>query len=196
MLKKALLLLTLTLPLAAFHVAELNINNKDFEGSLLFDLGQFNETLTPDSTYFGFSYIKGSEDHSDLKETEGLVGASFLLTRPFGPHENLSLGMGVRYLYTKIHEESFAAIPIGMHLSYNIPTGTSIPMYVGGHFYYSPEVLSFSKAKNYIEYRAFGGMELIERGHVIVGYRHIETNFERVDIEYNRSWFLGFRFQF
>ncbi len=196
MLKKALGLFVLgTMPLWAFHVAEININDKDFEGSLKFDAGQFNETLIPDSLFFGFSYIKGSEKHSDdLSETEGLVGASFLMQQPLSAHPALTIGMGVKYHYTKVHDTSFSAIPIGLELMYALPV--SLPLSLGGTFYYSPEVLSFDKAKNYIEYRGYVDAEVIERGHLIAGYRNIDINFEAADVDYNHAWYFGFRFQF
>jgi len=182
--------------LLAFHVAELNINDKDFEASLRFDMGQFNEAVMPDSTFFGFRYIQGSEEHSDMHKTEGLVDASFLLQRPFGPNNALSIGMGVKYVYTRISDEDFSAIPLGLQARYLLPLHVGVPVYAAGEFYYSPEVLSFSDAKNYIEYRALMGVEMIERGHIIAGYRNIDTNFDIADVNYNSSWFLGFRFQF
>lgn len=196
MLKQAALSLCAAAPLLAFHVAEININEKDFEGALKFDMGQFNETLMPDTMFFGFSYIKGSEDHSDVDDTEGLVGASFLMQRPLGAHDALTLGMGLKYHYTKIGDVGFSAIPIGMELKYALPVDIAMPLYVGGTFYYSPEVLSFDEAKNYIEYRAYADAEVIERGHLVVGYRNIDTNFDAADVDYNHSWYFGFRFQF
>lgn len=182
--------------LFGFHTAELNINDKDFEGKLRFDVGQFNETVMPDSIFFGFGYIKGSEEHSDFKETDGLVEAAFLMQRPFGNSENLLIGMGIKYEYSRIGDENFSALPIGLEARYLLPVDIGVPMYVGGMFYYSPEVLTFNDAKNYIEYRANFDIELIERGHVLVGYRNIDLNFEHVDMNYNRSWYLGFKFQF
>ena len=77
MLKKLLLIITITSTLFGFHTAELNINDKDFEGKLRFDIGQFNQTVMPDSLFFGIGYIKGSEDNSDFRDTDGLVEAAF-----------------------------------------------------------------------------------------------------------------------
>jgi hypothetical protein len=188
--------LLFSLPLWAFHSAEVNINEKDFEGALMFDIGQFNESLRPDTTFVGASYIKGSESHSDFSKTEGMIGADFLLQQAIGAYPALTVGMGVKYRYVKVEDTSFSAIPIGLELKYAIPVGIRIPIHVGGMFYYSPEVLSFDKAKNYIEYRLYGDVELIERGHIVVGYRNIDTNFKYIDRTYNDSWFFGFRFQF
>ncbi len=195
MLKRMALPLLAATTLMAFHTAELNINDKDFETTLLIDMGQFNHTLMPDSTFFGFRYLKGSEDHSDLHKTEALVDASFLLQRPLG-NSGLTMGMGVKYVYMQISDDEFSALPLGLHLRYALPVGVGVPVYVGAQFYYSPEVLTFNEGKNFIEYRAFLDLEIIERGHIIGGYRSVETNFDVDDITYNHSWFAGFRFDF
>ena len=196
MLKKLLLIITITSTLFGFHTAELNINDKDFEGKLRFDIGQFNQTVMPDSLFFGIGYIKGSEDNSDFRDTDGLVEAAFLMQRPFGTNENLLVGMGIKYEYSRVANEDFSALPLGLELRYLLPFDTGVPMYVSGLFYYSPEVLTFNDAKNYIEYRANFDIEIIERGHLLVGYRNIDLNFDAVDMNYNRSWYLGFKFQF
>jgi hypothetical protein len=196
MLKKLLFIIALSTALFGFHTAELNINDKDFEGKLRFDVGQFNETVMPDSIFFGIGYIKGSEEHSDFPSTEGLVEAAFLMQRPFGNSENLLIGMGIKYEYSRIKESDFSALPIGLEARYRLPVSVGVPMYIGGLFYYSPEVLTFNDAKNYIEYRANFDVELIERGHVILGYRNIDLNSDVKDMNYNRSWYLGFKFQF
>ncbi|MBN2894457.1 MAG: hypothetical protein JXK05_01010 [Campylobacterales bacterium] len=196
MLKIMALPLLAATTLMAFHTAELNINDKDFEGSILFDMGQFNHTLMPDTTFFGLRYLKGSEDHSDLHKTEALVDASFLLQRPVGSSSGVVVGMGVKYVYLQIADEEFSALPLGLHLRYALPLGIGVPVYTGAQFYYSPQVLTFNEGKNFIEYRAFVDVEMIERGHIVAGYRNVDTNFDADDVNYNRSWFAGFRFEF
>jgi hypothetical protein len=196
MLKKLLLIALSVSSLFAFHTIELNINDKDFEGKLHFDMGQFNESVMPDTTFFGIGYMKGSEQNSDFHDADGLVEASFLMQRPFGSSENLLVGMGIKYEYSRINDNDFSAIPLGLEVRYLLPFNVGVPMYVGGIFYYSPEVLTFNDAKNYIEYRAGFDVEIIERGHLVLGYRNIDLNFDAKDMNYNSSWYLGFRFQF
>jgi len=196
MLKKILLVLFSVNSLFAFHMMELNINDKDFEGKLRFDMGQFNESVMPDTTFFGIGYIKGSEDHSDFHDTDGLVEANFLMQRAVGNSENFIIGLGIKYEYSRIDDDDFSAIPLGLEAKYRLPFDTGIPIYIGGIFYYSPEVLTFNDAKNFMEYRVGADVEIIERGHLIVGYRNIDLNFDEADMNYNHSWYLGFRFQF
>ena len=159
-------------------------------------MGQFNQTVMPDSLFFGIGYIKASEENSDFDTTDGLVEAAFLMQRPFGGSENLLVGMGIKYEYSRIANEDFSALPLGLELRYLLPFDTGVPMYIAGLFYYSPEVLTFNDAKNFIEYRANFDIEIIERGHVLLGYRNIDLNFDTADMNYNRSWYLGFKFQF
>ena len=182
--------------LFAFHFADININNKDFEAKLGFDMGQFNETLAPDSIFFGIGYCNGDASHSDLDDVDELVEAFFLMQQPFGASDAFMLGMGIKYEFSKVGDADFSALALGFEGIYLLPFELSIPMYLGAKFYYSPEVLSFGDAKNYIEYRFYYDVEIISRGHINIGYRAIDLNFDRADIEYNHAWYLGFRFQF
>ena len=182
--------------LFAFHSAEVNINNKDFELKLDFDVGQFNESVMPDSLFFGIGYMNVDASHSDFADPEELVNASFLMQRPIGSSSSFLLGMGVRYIFSKQGESDFSALALGLQGRYLLPLHLSIPIYMAADFYYSPEVLSFMDAKNYVAYRVFGDVEIIERGHIVCGYRNIDLNYDRVDMNYNASWYLGFRFQF
>ncbi len=182
--------------LFAFHMLELNINDKDFEGKLQFDIGQFNQSVMPDTTFFGIGYTKGSEQNSDFTNADGLVEANFLMQRPLGSSENFLIGMGIKYEYSRINEKDFSAIPLGLEARYLLPFNIGMPIYLGGIFYYSPQVLTFNDAKNYIEYRGYLNLEIIERGHIVMGYRNIDLNFDVSDMNYNRSWYLGFQFQF
>ncbi len=182
--------------LFAFHMIELNINDKDFEGKLQFDIGQFNQSVMPDTTFFGIGYMKGSEQNSDFTNADGLVEANFLMQRALGSSENFLIGMGIKYEYSRINEKDFSAIPLGLEARYLLPLHIGMPIYLGGIFYYSPQVLTFNDAKNYIEYRGCLNLEIIEHGHIVMGYRNIDLNFDVSDMNYNRSWYLGFQFQF
>ena len=53
MLKKITLLLVTSLSLFAMHSAELNINQKDLEAGLKFDIGQFNDNVEPETMFVG-----------------------------------------------------------------------------------------------------------------------------------------------
>ncbi len=201
MLKKLSLVLASVVSAFAMHSAEININEKDLEISTKFDLGQFNETVEPDTTFVGFKYLNGSDDYSedengDPVDVSGYVELNFLMKREV-QNSGITLGIGVKANYTKV-DEVFITLPLGLELGYNIPV--SIPMTVGASVYYAPESLAITNADNYLEYRLEGSVELIERAAMVVGYRHLEMTFNvdgnTYDIIYNDAAYFGFRFDF
>ncbi len=194
MLKKIGLMALSVSSLMAMHVAEVNINENDIEANVHFDLGQFNDTVDPDTTFIGLRYIHASEEHSSVKKIGDMAEAHFLMKHAVG--SGLSFGMGIKALRTRLNSNDFSAIPLGFEAGYKIPGNTVLPMELGGMFYYSPEVLSMEDAQNYIEARAYFDVELIPRGKVTLGYRHIDTNYNQGDVDYNHAAYFGFKFAF
>ena len=203
MLKLLVLLMTLNVSLFALHSFELNINEKDLEAELQFDMGQFNETLDPDTTFMGINYLAMTKENSSLNtDPRGLVRANFLVQRALRGFEDLILGMGAKAVYTSLKsgdiEHSFFAVPFGIQAKYHIPFNIPVDFFIAGEIYYSPEVLSFGEAKNYVESKGYLEIQLIETGSILGGYRNIETNYELIggDVRINESWFAGFKFLF
>ncbi len=201
MLKKLSLVLASVVSAFAMHSAEININEKDLEISTKFDLGQFNETVEPDTTFVGVKYLNGSDDYSenengDPVDVSGYVELNFLMKREV-QNSGITFGIGVKANYTKV-DEVFISLPLGLEIGYNVPV--SIPMTVGASVYYAPESLAITNADNYLEYRLEGSVELIERAAMVVGYRHLEMTFNvdgnTYDITYNDAAYFGFRFDF
>jgi len=203
MLKTFLLLFTLKFSLFAMHSFELNINEKDLEGEVQLDMGQFNHTIDPDTTFIGLSYLASTAEHSSLNsDPRGLVRANFLIQGAVNGFEDLILGMGAKLAYSSVKlgdkNHTFFALPFGLHAKYRLPFDLPLGFFVGVEGYYSPQVLSFGDAKNYIESNAFLEIQLIDRGSLIGGYRNIETNYDlsNGDVRVNESLFAGFKFFF
>ena len=197
MLKQLALLSTSAITAMAMHTAEININEKDIEANLLFDMGQFNQTVDPDSVFLGLGYIAGNKEHSDPKGIKnGVFSGQFKVQQEIA--QGLYLGVGLKLIAAKEFDKGFYALPVGAEARYEFPLDIATPLYIGGQFYYSPEVLSFENAKNYIEYRVMGGIKLMDRASLEVGFRNIDLNFEtpRADLTYNESVYFGLKFSF
>lgn len=200
MLKKVVMIVLSSLPLAAWHHLDLTINNHDLDVKGDVDVGQFNERLDAEMILVGGRYLYASRFHndSDLQDDHALVDGHFVVQQRLRELPELTLGMGLKTVFTSISDEEFYAVPLGAHVSYEFLPGITLPIYLNGCFYYSPEVLSFSKAKNYLEYMINVDVMIIDRAGFTAGFRHIDTNYDLPDADliFNESWFVGVKFRF
>lgn len=181
----------------AMHTAELNINDKDLEFAAKIDMGQFNDTVEPDSVFLGAKILHADEEHSDLSSSSDIhdfYEFNFLMQRNVEATD-LVIGLGVKVNGTK----NFSSIPLGVEAAYKLPVSDKMPLYLRGCVYYAPEALSMQDAKNFLEYRVGVDLEVIKNGSVVAGYRLLDTNFEKNkggDVNYNKSFYVGFKFAF
>lgn len=194
------MLKTLTLLAASFASAfalnsvEININDKDLELGASIDMSQMNDTVEPDTVFLGLKYLHADYSNGDISSSENMddyFEVSFLIKRDF--NSNLEIGLGMKLNATK----NFVSIPLGGEARYLLDT--QLPMYIGGSFYYAPSVLSMSDAESFLEYRVHFDIEVIENALITMGYRSIDTNYEKPvarDINYNHSFYVGFKFEF
>ena len=194
MLKKLSLVALSAISAFAMHNAEININDKDLELGVGFDLGQFNDTVEPNTTFLGIRYLNASDENANANISD-YAEASFLMKRRV-QNSGVIFGIGLKTNYTKVRDEIFMTIPLGLEAGYTLPI--SLPVIIGAKVYYAPQSLSFSEAESFLEYRADFSVEVIEKGSVILGYRNIDTNIENSyrDINYNESFYFGFKFNF
>jgi len=204
MLKKLGLISAITASAFAMHGVDININDKDLEFGAALDMGQFINTVEPNTVFLGARYLKGSEYHSDFtNNNNAYYEASFLMQKPISGSD-VTIGLGVKLNHTKNTEGTnnldFTSIPLGVELGYKLPVTTAVPLYLGGKLYYAPGVLSMNDAKSFLEYRINFDIEVIPNGRVTLGYRNIDTNYDVSGVthntNYNRSAYAGFKFQF
>lgn len=197
MFKKLGILALCTASAFAMHNIELNINDKDLEFGAKIDMGQFNDTVEPDSVFVGAKILHADEEHSDITSSSDMhdyYELNFLMQRKVEATD-LVIGLGVKLNGTK----DFSSIPLGAEASYKLSVSEKFPLYLRGAVYYAPEVLSMQDAKSFLEYRVALDIEVIKNGSVTVGYRSLDTNFESDkggNINYNKSVFVGFKFAF
>ncbi|NOR57759.1 MAG: hypothetical protein GQ474_04475, partial [Sulfurimonas sp.] len=160
MLKKLGLLAVCAASAFAMHSVELNINDKDLEFGARIDMGQFNDTVEPDSVFVGAKILHGSVDNSEFSSSSDMqdyIEASFLMQRKVEATD-LVIGLGVKLNGTK----NFSSIPLGAEASYKLAFSDKMPLYIRGAVYYAPEILSMQDAKNFLEYRAALDLEVIK----------------------------------
>ena len=194
MLKKLSLIVLVTVSAFAMHNAEININDKDLELGVKLDLGQTNSTVEPDTTFLGFSYFNAHPDNSNA-DISAYCEVNFLMRRDV-KDSGIVFGLGIKSNYTKIANNSYVTIPLGLEIGYTLPI--NMPIIFGAKAYYAPQSLSFSSAEKYLEYRGDVSIEVIPKGSLIAGYRYINTDVEDFhnDIKYNESIYFGFKFAF
>lgn len=201
MLRKFVLLFTTAVCAFAMHSVELNVNERDVELQLQFDMGQFNDDLMTDAVLLGAHMLYGGEEHSDI-DPDVMFGMSFLMQRTLDfTDDALTLGMGLKLDYTSLDvagsgKNDFLVLPIGIEADYCFPFDIPIPLHVGGMFYYAPHVLSFQEAENYMEYRGYFDIEIIQGGRIRLGYRKVDTDITYRDLNYNESFYFGFKMAF
>jgi len=183
----------------AMHTAELNINEYDLEAGVKWDIGQFNGTVEPDTTFIGLSYLKADRENASNNNIDGYINVNFI-TKQNIKNTGFKVGLGIKGVYTTLSDSDFIAVPIGAELSYNFPLNFPIPIGLSASAYYAPKSLSFSDAGGYLEYRTEVYANLMERASVYVGYRKINTKYDFsnniYDITYNKSIYYGIKFSF
>jgi hypothetical protein len=191
MLKKVTLMAACAASAFALNSAGVNINNEDLELNAKLDIGQFNDSVEPESMFVGVKYL--DVDNSAAVNNDALYEVSFLMKKPMG-ESGFNVGLGIKANYTK----DYTTLPLGVEFGYVLPAVKLVPMSLHADIYYAPKVLSFNDAQRYFEYRVEYDAEVIEHGHIILGYRHIATDYDDVrgDFTYNASAYIGFNFEF
>ncbi len=192
MLKKLSVLAFCAVSSFAMHNAEININDTDLEIGLNFDMGQFNDAIKPETMFLGAKFLNGDESNSDVTENlDPFYEVNFLSMHAIG-NQGMSLGMGVKFNHT----QDFSSLPLGLEAAYKLPIQNLVPMRLHGALYFAPKSLAFSDGDNYLEYRIDYNIEIIPHGNLVLGYRHIETNYQVADFNYNSSVYFGFKIGF
>ncbi|MBW6489250.1 hypothetical protein [Sulfurimonas sp.] len=190
MFKKICLTALSAVSVFAMHSAEVNINNSDLELSAKLDMGQFNDSVEPNTIFLGAKYLNADERHSDVISIDDYQEINFLMQK--NVNSDFRLGLGVKLNHT----EEFISIPLGLEAVYKLSVTSSVPFYIGASIYAAPETLSFDKADSFLEYRFTLEAEAIENGFITLGYRHMDTNYKIRDVEHNDSLYFGLKFLF
>jgi hypothetical protein len=152
MIKKIILSALIGTSAFAAHQVEFNFNNKEVEGQVLFDLLKMG--LPVDGAYAGARILNGDERNSDkIENISQFKELSFILIRPFERVPGLSLGLGIKGVYTKFDGAHYSAIPLGLEANMKLPLATPFPLHITGALYYAPSDLTFHDGDKYLEVR-------------------------------------------
>lgn len=196
MFKKIVLGALISTTAFAANQAEINVNNKEIEGQIRFDMSKSGMN-TPEGAFIGARILNAHEDNSDrIGNTDPLMEVSFMVQRPVEGVSGLSLGLGLKGEYSKIDTHRYVAIPIGLEADMKLPLSTPFPLYVGGALYYAPSVLTFRDGDEYFETRIHLDIEPIPNGRIEIGYRNIDTDLKSRNVTYNDAWYFGMRLDF
>lgn len=197
MLKKIILLILSVSSVFAMHNAELNINEYDLEAGIKLDMGQFNHSIEPDTTFFGVSVLKASEEHTSPEGADigGHINFDFFVKQDI-QNTGFKVGLGIKGVYSSVADVDSMALPIGAELSYKLPLNSVIPIGFSAIAHYAPKSLSFLDASNYIEYRFQAFVQLMDKASIFAGFRNIEIEFDNNDFTYNESVYFGIKFSF
>ena len=185
--KLALLLLIINLNIFAMDKASfgLNINTDDLEvegrSSLAF--------TTNDPVYRNF-YV----DANFINAEDTLFGFGLFVENSPINYQNIAFSIGLRTVFTDNGNDSFSAIPIMLGAKARMYLGNLPKSNLGIKFAYAPSPLTFQDADSYFEYRIEVDMSIIENINIYLGYRNIDTNYEERDVNYNDSFYVGFKF--
>ncbi len=185
--KIALLILLLNLEIFATDKASfgLNINTNDLEvegrSSLAF--------TTNDPVYRNF-YV----DANFINSEDTLFGLGFFVENSPMNYQNIAFAIGLRTIFTDNKGSSFTAIPIMVGAKARMYLGSLPKSNLGIKLAYAPSPLALQDASSYFEYRIEVDMNVIENVNVYLGYRSIDTKYNKKDINYNDSAYIGFKF--
>lgn len=186
MLKQLILAILISSSVFAMHNVELNINDEDVEVNLNLDIAQFNRNTEPESLFIGIKVLHPGEKYSNYYELNFLLQKELAKT-------GFWLGLGMKLNAT----DDFASIPLGVEISYRFLNNV-LPIRLKASVNYAPKALTYLDAKSYIEYRAGIEIEVIKNANIIAGFRDMHINYAKPDInlKYNSSAFVGFKFHF
>ena len=119
-----------------------------------------------------------------------------------GNNRALKFGVGAKLVFTMLDDrnntladEEFAALAIGGQIRYVIPSSTPVAFLAEG--FIAPEIVSFSGAEQYTEYRFAIELEVTPSARAYVGYRNIEYELEGgAEIELDDDPHIGIRIEF
>ena len=165
----------------------LNVNDSDLEIEGRTSLANF--AFNP--IYRNF-YI----DANLISADDTLTGVGFYVENSPTNYANILLDIGVRALFSKNHGDSFSALPIYAAAKARLYLGTLPKSHLGFKVAYAPSPLTFQDGDDYLEYRVEADMQVLENVDIYAGYRHIDTNYDTRDVEFNSAGYIGFKFLF
>ncbi|MDB2405352.1 hypothetical protein N9W00_00260 [Arcobacteraceae bacterium] len=177
--------------LFASNVAQINVNNDTLEvGGELYLNNAYNVNNSS-NYYFTINYL-GTEADTNAP-SQKLLSAGLKVLNPFTDDNGISLGIGMKSVYTNQFSKTFFALPLAAYIKYEV----NEMIYVDLEASYAPKVLSFSDADNYRDTKIKVNYKVLEDGYAFIGARDITTKYEMTGkVNYDTSAFIGYEVKF
>jgi len=183
--KQLLLLLSITSFIYAENSIGIDVNRADVEILGNIDINSLTSYNDGTTYLLTLNYLHTAGDN--------MTNVGFLAQNYFYGIEGLSLAFGVEGVLAS----DFLAVPFVAKGIYNLPLIDAIPSTsFSFKVSFSPGVLSFRDAQNYLEFRTELDIEIISNLHLFVGYRNIDTKYETLDKTFNDDFYLGMKLKF
>ncbi len=168
----------------------LNINSDDLEIEGRVSMATRSHSLEYRNFFIDGNFIKGDNDN--------LYGVGFYVENSPAGYPNIEFGIGLRSIFSSndILDKDFVAVPIQVSAKARMYLGNIPKSSLGVKFAYAPSPLAFADADNYLEYRIEADMQVIQNIDIYLGYRKIETNYDKADVDFNSAGYVGFKFIF
>jgi hypothetical protein len=170
---------------------EINLNSDTMELGASFDLKN-NFNLPSDSNYsLDFRFLR-TEEVELGEDSHHILNMGFKVIDSVSDVNGAAFGLGMDVLFTDTDTDSFFAIPFAVFGSYTINS----KFFVDASVKYSPSILSFSSAESYKELKATANYSITSNASAYVGTRWIKAKYDNYELNFDKSVFAGFKFQF
>ncbi len=177
--------------LYASNSVELNINNDTLEARGDIYLNNMYDVNNSSNYYFTISYL-GTESTATTA-SQRLTSAGLKVLNPYTDDNGISLGIGLKSVYTNQNAKTFVSIPLAAYGKFEL----NDLIYFDLEMAYAPRVLSFSDAEGYSDARIKVNYKVLEDGYVYIGARDITTKYENsARVNYDTSAFIGYEVKF
>ncbi len=169
---------------------QVNINSDTLELSADIHLNTYYHLNNNSNYYFTANYLRIEDNAS---KTQSFSSAGFKVLNPYTNDNGISIGLGMKAVYSNQNNKSFFATPLRVIATVDI----NEIMYVDAELSYATKVLSFSDAKTYQEMKVRFNYKVLEDGYVFVGARNIQTKYENGITNKNNDYaFAGLEVKF
>jgi len=178
--------------LLANNSVQVNVNNDTLElGGDIF-LNRYYNVNNSSNYYLTARYLR-TEAEKKHDDNQTLTSVGFKLVNPMTDNYGISLGLGIKTVYSSHNSESFFAMP----LTLNGRIEFNEMLYFDTDLSYSPRVLSFMDGESYRDIQARINYKVLADGYIYLGGRNIETEYENgAKVKFDTSAFVGFDIKF
>ena len=114
---------------------------------------------------------------------------------PVGSPLLFGVGAKLFYINPKGGQGSGSAAGVGAHFRYTWPTYNRFTL--GGQLWYAPNIVSFQNVSHFMLVSVDAGYEVLQKGTVYVGYRHVTGSFNgSQDVTLDTSFMVGMNLTF